>query len=351
MKHCIIRFALIPLFAIFFIGCEYKQDHNKDPQVVSPAVAAIATPSPTPATATTATPMTTASTNGFDIQQAPIANPQLGAFPYVGLLNGYKKTNHNPNDNKDVAYDRFEFFDGVKLIPVEGRLMTIEAEGSGASSFEILKTYETLITDLGGVKVFSGEIKDASDQVKKQMETRHRSPLLTHDEIGLSVLRTPEKEIWVEAYFSTSISHTDRYFLTVVEKKKFEARAALIAAAEMKKELDAKGHVALYINFDFDKANIKPESQPIIEEILKLLQQNSDLNLTIEGHTDNIGAPEYNRRLSDARAKSVATSLVSRGIQISRLKTAGFGPDKPIADNSAEEGRAKNRRVELVRFS
>ena len=83
---------------------------------------------------------------------------------------------------------------------------------------------------------------------------------------------------------------------------------------------------------------------------MKLLKNNPGLNLTVEGHTDNIGAPDYNRRLSDARARSVAAALRARAILDSRLKAVGYGQDKPIADNNAEEGRAKNRRVELVKM-
>jgi len=104
------------------------------------------------------------------------------------------------------------------------------------------------------------------------------------------------------------------------------------------------------INFDFDKADIKPESQPIIEQIVKLLKNNPSVNLTVEGHTDNIGTPVYNKQLSEARAKSVVGALTVQGIEAQRLKAAGYGRDKPIADNSTDDGRAKNRRVELVKM-
>ena len=117
----------------------------------------------------------------------------------------------------------------------------------------------------------------------------------------------------------------------------------------MKKELDTKGHVALYINFDFDKANIRPDSQPIIDEVSKLLKSDAGLKLIIEGHTDNAGTPQYNRTLSEARAKSVVTALTSRGVESGRLTPRGYGQERPIADNATDEGRAKNRRVELVK--
>ena len=82
---------------------------------------------------------------------------------------------------------------------------------------------------------------------------------------------------------------------------------------------------------------------------MKLLTTNPSLNLTVEGHTDNVGIPDYNKRLSDARAKSVVAALSAQGIDSRRLRAAGFGQEKPIADNSTDAGRAQNRRVELVK--
>lgn len=84
---------------------------------------------------------------------------------------------------------------------------------------------------------------------------------------------------------------------------------------------------------------------------MKLLNSHPTLNLAVEGHTDNVGTPDYNRQLSDARARSVVAALAVRGVEGRRLKATGYGQDKPIADNSAENGRAKNRRVELVKMS
>jgi outer membrane protein OmpA-like peptidoglycan-associated protein len=119
----------------------------------------------------------------------------------------------------------------------------------------------------------------------------------------------------------------------------------------MKKELDAKGRVALYINFDVDKATLRADAQPIIEEINKLLVADGSLKLSIEGHTDATGSADHNRQLSGARARSVFGALAGLGVDPSRLASKGFGPDKPIADNSTDDGRAKNRRVELVKVN
>ena len=106
------------------------------------------------------------------------------------------------------------------------------------------------------------------------------------------------------------------------------------------------------MNFDFNKANIKAEFAPVLDEAAQTLQDNPDINVRIEGHTDSIGSDEYNLELSERRAQAVKAYLVSRGIAASRLSTEGKGETEPIADNTKDgrdnpEGRAMNRRAEL----
>jgi len=125
---------------------------------------------------------------------------------------------------------------------------------------------------------------------------------------------------------------------------------SFLSAGDMKKALDADGHVALHINFDTDKATLRPDAGSVIDEIGKLLQSDPSLKLSIEGHTDSTGSADHNRSLSGERAASVRSALVAKGIAADRLSTKGFGPDKPVADNGSESGRAKNRRVELVKM-
>jgi outer membrane protein OmpA-like peptidoglycan-associated protein len=122
------------------------------------------------------------------------------------------------------------------------------------------------------------------------------------------------------------------------------------SASSLKEELDKYGKVVLYINFDFNKATIRPDGKPIVSQIAKLMKDNPNLQVAINGHTDNIGSRDYNTKLSEKRAAAVVDAVVALGIERSRLTSAGFGPDQPIADNSTEKGRAKNRRVELVKM-
>ncbi len=137
--------------------------------------------------------------------------------------------------------------------------------------------------------------------------------------------------------------------LGIVETK--EVETGLIQAKDIYERIKNEGKVAIYgIYFDFDKADIKPESKPTIEEIAKFLKEHPEIKLYIVGHTDNIGKLEYNLDLSKRRAESVVRELTEKyGIEKNRLKPFGVGPLAPVASNDTEEGRAKNRRVELVK--
>jgi len=119
---------------------------------------------------------------------------------------------------------------------------------------------------------------------------------------------------------------------------------------ELKKRLSAEKRARLYgILFDTDSAVIRPESRPVLDEVLELLRGEPTWTLTIEGHTDATGADAHNQTLSQQRADSVRAYLVTGGVEAARLRTAGFGESRPVADNASELGRAQNRRVELVR--
>jgi outer membrane protein OmpA-like peptidoglycan-associated protein len=104
------------------------------------------------------------------------------------------------------------------------------------------------------------------------------------------------------------------------------------------------------ILFATGKADLQPESRPVLKEIAATLQQHADLKVLIEGHTDNVGSPASNLALSDARAAAVKAALVSQyGVDASRVTTKGLGDTTPAAPNATAAGRAQNRRVEVVK--
>jgi outer membrane protein OmpA-like peptidoglycan-associated protein len=103
------------------------------------------------------------------------------------------------------------------------------------------------------------------------------------------------------------------------------------------------------ILFDFDRATLRAESGAVLDRIAGILGAHPDWSLTVEGHTDNVGRDAYNQRLSEQRAQAAVQALVARGVNPGRLQAAGFGASRPVADNVTSGGRARNRRVELVR--
>jgi len=151
------------------------------------------------------------------------------------------------------------------------------------------------------------------------------------------------KEIWfkVEVY-----NDGYSFVLTVLEVGEMVQE---VAADAMFEALSKDGFMALYINFDTGKAEIKPESQGTVAQIVALLNGHEDLKLSIEGHTDNVGTPAANKTLSEQRAKAVMAAVIKGGVAASRLSAIGWGQEKPVADNRSEDGRAKNRRVEIVK--
>jgi len=122
------------------------------------------------------------------------------------------------------------------------------------------------------------------------------------------------------------------------------------AGSALRADLKNGCKAALYgVNFDFDKATLRADSDPALNQVLALMKDEPKLALEIGGHTDNVGKPDYNMKLSDARAASVVQWLVAHGIAKERLTSHGYGDTQPLVKNDSDDHRAKNRRVELKR--
>lgn len=212
-------------------------------------------------------------------------------------------------------------------ITVEGKISHIEYElkegMKSPSELQIIRNYENAVKKIGGSTVFE-----------------------VPEEAWLKVERSG-KTTWIYVF-----AHCDGecYELTIIEKKSM-AQEVVADAESLAKDISSTGHASVYgIHFDFNKATVKPESEPALKEIAKLLQQNSTLKLYVVGHTDNVGDMDYNMKLSRARAEAVVLVLVTKyRVSQNRLSPYGVGPLAPVASNEAEEGRALNRRVELVK--
>ena len=153
------------------------------------------------------------------------------------------------------------------------------------------------------------------------------------------------KEVWVQAERGNG-----KISLTIVEKQAMTQHVVADAAA-FRDGLKATGHVAVEgIYFDTGKSVVKPESTPALAEVAKLLAADPSLKLWVVGHTDSVGQADANMALSKARAEAVVAVLTTtHRVASARLKGYGVGPLAPVASNDSEDGRAKNRRVELVK--
>jgi OmpA-OmpF porin, OOP family len=292
----------------------------------------------------------------FDVSSVTPTTASLPPFPFFKDPEGIENNLKGPDAVK--SFDRHGFLAGGRYVTQEGReaLFQYNLEnpdtGRSYSEIEFLRNYENAIAALGGKKIsavqFTPEVVAAAggrDQIEKHWAAA--SPPVPEAEHHTYLLRTADKEYWI--HVSTGGIIPPMGFVTVLEKQGMASSLAFLDAAAIKKALDAKGRVALYINFDTGKSTLRPDAQPIIAEVNKLLVADPALKLMIEGHTDNTGSADHNRELATTRARSVLGALTALGIEATRLDSNGFGPDKPIADNSTDEGRAKNRRVELVK--
>ncbi|MFI5221625.1 MAG: OmpA family protein [Bacteroidia bacterium] len=214
---------------------------------------------------------------------------------------------------------------------LEGNVSSLEynrkdgTDGKLPSWLQIVKNYENAFVKIGGKKIFS-------------------------DGQFATFRATGNKDVW----FSLELNSSDdgganvySFYARIIE---MEAMKQEVKATEIFEKLNTEGHIALYINFETGKSEIKTESQKIVDEIAEMLKANSTLKVSIEGHTDNVGTPAANKTLSESRAKAVMNALITKGIDKSRLNAKGWGQEKPVADNGTNDGKAKNRRVEIVKL-
>jgi len=211
--------------------------------------------------------------------------------------------------------------------------------GGGEMSLAMYLMPQENITD----PVFSNGHCAMTDRINDQ---RYTAAILPASGIHVSVLTyTLKGGSFCKAFNDRTIAIVD-----LVETREREQKMVTVKADAMDREIAASGSIALYgIYFDFDKAVVKPESKPTLQEIALLLKNKPGLKLLIAGHTDNVGNFAYNTDLSQRRAAAVVQALTGEfGIDRSRLTPVGVSSASPKATNRTEEGRARNRRVELV---
>lgn len=283
----------------------------------------------------------------FSIDSVPISTVPLGSFPYFSLPAGYKSM----NGPQTLDFGHFPFWTGTMMHDVEGKLFmsNINTEdGKTYSSYELKKNIEAVLRQAGGQELTDSKIpSDISHALPGSVTVDMNEGIgdIYNDSTETWVIRRPDRQIWVHFVPGANMASW-----TILETKPFLQTAGLLPADQLKQDIDKAGKAVVHINFATDQSQILPDSQPQIDAITTLLKQNPDLKIAVNGYTDETGSAAHNQSLSNGRAMAVLAALVSAGIVPVRLKAKGFGATSPVAANDSEDGKAKNRRVELVKL-
>ncbi|MGD0341841.1 MAG: OmpA family protein [Bacteroidales bacterium] len=231
----------------------------------------------------------------------------------------------------DLQFDKYEFMiSSEKKQSVEGHhlfiLYDLNDNAQAPSPLQVVRNYTNAIKKIGGQVLYEFEDGGMQNAIMKLVKNG--------------------QETWAHV----NASGNGQYSIHLIEKQAMN-QDVVADASSMASAIKATGKVAVYgIYFDTGKATLKPESQPTLQEIAKLLKENPTLKLYVVGHTDNTGTFDTNIKLSMDRASTVVNALVSQySVNSASLKACGDGPTAPVASNETEEGKALNRRVELVK--
>src|SRR5712664_26910 len=275
-------------------------------------------------------------------------------FPGIGrfggsIISGYQVKDFDAARIQAAPFKNDKPADARRL---EGRVTRIAYRTHpGPSILEVSRNFETQLTKAGFETLLACDTDACGAIPFTEAIDTLPVPQMWVDGFNYRYFAGRKTEGGRETYASVLVSQNNQEIyaqVTVAELGAIENK--LVDAAAMAKGLGETGHIALYgIYFDTDKAVLKPESRPTLEQIAKLLASQPQLNVFIVGHTDSQGAYDYNLDLSKRRAEAVAAELVkSFRIPQARLRTAGVGLLAPVGTNVSEAGRALNRRVELV---
>lgn len=259
---------------------------------------------------------------------------------------------------RDEDYKRV--FNLTKSKQLEGKVTRIQYDApKDRSTLEIYRNYESALKKAGFEILFAGVREELGKNFGEAAYNAMRNvrgdywhylnSYVEHQRYIAGKLSRPEGDVYISIFVSISMHKRNPVIQAdFIEVKPMEE--GLVTADTMMEDMARTGRVVIYgIYFDTGKVDVKPESEPVLKEIAKLLQQNSELKLYIVGHTDNVGDLTYNMKLSQNRADAVVKTLVSKyGVDTKQLKAYGVGFLAPVASNKTEEGRARNRRVELV---
>jgi outer membrane protein OmpA-like peptidoglycan-associated protein len=279
-----------------------------------------------------------------------------GAKDYAGIgrFKGSVATGYEVKDFDAMRLQAAPFRDGkpTDARRLEGRVTRIAYRtGKGPSMLEVARNFENQLAKAGFTTLLSCETDACGGIPFSEAIDVLPIPMMWVDGFNYRYYAGRKVQDGRETYVAVLVSVTNDDISTQLSAVEIGAlENKMVDAAAIAKGLGENGRIALYgIYFDTDKTVVKPESRPTLDEIAKLLASQPKLNVFIVGHTDSQGTHDYNMSLSRRRAEAVAAALVQNyKIAKSRLSTAGVGFLAPVRSNASDDGRALNRRVELV---
>jgi OmpA-OmpF porin, OOP family len=277
----------------------------------------------------------------------------IGNFPFITAPEGLMIDSETNGLTEFFDYETMENYLGKNIATTEGKLGILNFDGSNDKDFN-QKIFDKSIYDyldkIEAKQLYKGDFPEdekLKEQLGKNMWSGKHMTCGVSNDSPFAVYAFKNKD---KKYILNIQSNSAQGNVFIMELKNFEQTIKKYSAEQMKSDIDKTGKAILNINFDTDKATLKADGQKIVDEIYALLNTNSNLKLSIEGHTDNVGSATRNKQLSTERANTVMYALAGKGIDIKKLKATGFGSEKPIKTNDTEENKAQNRRVELVKF-
>jgi outer membrane protein OmpA-like peptidoglycan-associated protein len=275
-------------------------------------------------------------------------------YPGIGRFAGSVITGYQVKDFDAARLQAAPFKDGKPAAErrLEGRVTRIAYRNNpGPSILEVSRNFETQLAKAGFETLVACDTDACGGIPFTEAIDALPMPQMWIDGFNYRYYAGRKAEGGRETYAAVLVSKSnDDIYAQLVVAVVGAIENKMVDAGAMAKGLRETGHIALYgIYFDTDKAVIRPESRPTLDEIAKLLRAQPQLTVFIVGHTDSQGTFEYNTDLSRRRAEAVAAELVkSYKIANTRLRTAGASFLAPIGSNATDDGRALNRRVELV---
>lgn len=287
----------------------------------------------------------------------PISNADLGKFPYFKTFPNFRPSGES--DSVTIQQNKTYFFDGKKYFTIIGKVSSqnlniVDDKKQRPSEFQIIQEYDKIVSTLGGKKIYEGKLP--SDLLKPiagtddivSLYTTHQVTPSAHYGVVEYIIKTPEKEVWVQLQPYSIASNF--YTLLIVEKQEQLLTINTNKKNLILEELDKNKKITITLNFATNSTTLSTGSKDEILNIVGVFQAHPAWKLKIDVHNAPVGKSEYILNLTQKRADEIKQQLTSLGVKASSIEAKGWGDTKPLISNDTEKGRLLNTRVDISTF-